>query len=171
MIDFAQARANMVDCQVRVNDVTDPRIADAMRAIPRERFTPKSYRDVAYMEREIPLGAGRYLQEARHFAKLIQAADIDPSDLVLDVGCAAGYSTAILAQLGETVVGLESDEDLSRIASDNLAALSVDNGVVVTGPLPEGRAKQGPFNVIFVNGGLEVEPTGLIEQLADGRRL
>lgn len=174
MIDFATARLNMVESQVRVNSVTDGRVIDAISAVPRERFVPASRHGIAYMDEDVRISEGktaRFLMEPRVFAKLAQLAAIGSDDLVLDVGCGSGYSTAVLSRLAGTVVGLESDEDLAARAGATLADLGVDNAIIVTGPLPEGYAKQAPYDVIFLNGMVGSVPEALRQQLRDNGRL
>src|SRR5438270_8674784 len=109
MADYAQQRLNMVDAQVRTNDVTDPRIHAAMREVPRERFVPASKRAMAYADAVVEVANRRYLLDPRTFAKLVQLASVRAGDRVLDVGCATGYSSAILARLGRAVLALEQD--------------------------------------------------------------
>lgn len=171
MTDFAAARHNMVVSQVRTSDVTDIRIQKAMDEVPRELFVPEPLRPVAYASEALPLGAGRALMEPRSFAKLLHAADVTERDVVLVIGAGTGYGTAILAQLAEAVVALEEDEFLAAEASDNLSKLSVDNAAVISGPLVQGCPDQGPFDVIFMDGGVEFVPRALLEQVKEGGRL
>jgi protein-L-isoaspartate(D-aspartate) O-methyltransferase len=166
MTDFAAARLNMVESQVRVNAVTDERLIAAMAAVPRERFVPISRQGIAYMDEDILVSDGkapRFLMEPRVFAKLAQLAGITADELVLDVGCGTGYSTAVLARLAGTVVGLEADENLAAQAGATLSDLGVDNAVVVAGPLAEGYGKQAPYDVIFMNGDGQRGPGGAQE--------
>ncbi len=127
MIDFAAARRMMVDGQVRTADVTDLRLLAAMGDVPRERFVPASKAELSYLDLDLPAGegrAGRCLLKPMVLAKLIQPADIAATDHVLDVGCATGYSSALLAQLAGSVVALEEDRALARAAEQALAARS-----------------------------------------------
>lgn len=171
MVDFAAARLNMVVSQVRTSDVTDSRIQNAMSEIPRELFVPESLRAVAYASEALPIGRGRALMEPRSFAKLAQAADIGAHDVVLVVGAGTGYGAAVIARLAETVVALEEDEQLAATASAILSKLGVDNAAVVIGPLLQGCPDQGPFDVIFIDGGVEFVPEALCAQLKEGGRL
>jgi protein-L-isoaspartate(D-aspartate) O-methyltransferase len=171
MTDHDAARRAMVDRQVRPSDVTRPAIVDAMLSTPRERFVPRALREVAYADAAIPLGGGRALLEPRTFAKMLEAAAIGPDDLVLDVGCAYGYSAVVAARMAAAVVALEADEAMARQAADLAAQLEAHNLMVEQGPLPEGAAGSGPYDVILVEGGLEIEPAALLEQLKDGGRL
>jgi protein-L-isoaspartate(D-aspartate) O-methyltransferase len=168
MTDFAAARINMVENQVRCNGVTDQALIAAMNAVPRERFAPPANQGIAYMDEDLPVGGGRYLLQPRAFAKLCQFAEVTPDDKVLDVGCATGYSAAVLVRLAGSVVALEEDGDLAAVATANLAGTAV---TVVTGKLRDGAAKQGPYNLIFVNGSVQEKPVSLFEQLAEGGRL
>ena len=110
MFDFKAARHHMVESQIRTSDVTDLKVIKAFRNFSRENFVPKIHRALAYGDAHIDLGSGRVMIRPRDFAKMVQAAKIVSSDIVLDIACGRGYSTAILAQLSDTVVGLESNE-------------------------------------------------------------
>jgi len=177
MDDYTAARRNMVESQVRPNEVTDSRLVRAMLEVPREQFVPVALRPLAYMENEVVVGQGGALHNERRLlapmpqARLIQLAEIAPGDLVLDIGCATGYSTAVLARMAESVVGLESDAALADSASQTLTELEIDNAAVVTGPLKEGYAAEGPFDAIVINGCVPEVPEALLKQLKDGGRL
>jgi len=171
MQDNATARLNMVNNQLLTNKLTDDRVTQALLSVPRENFVPKALRGVAYVDEDIALGGGRYLMEPMAFARLIQAANIGPDDVVLDIACGTGYSTAVLAQLAATVVGLEADEDTVAGAEAQLSALEVDNAAIVTGVLADGCAEQGPYDVIFVNGAVTTAPSAYTGQLTEGGRL
>ena len=171
MTDFAEARRRMVDSQVRPADVTDRAIQAAMLTVPRERFLPRSKQAEAYADIEADIAEGRVMLRPRDFAKLLQAADVKPTDIVLDIACGRGYSTAVLARLAETVVGLENDDKLVSRATERLAEVGADNAVVVKGDLKAGQPKQGPFDVIVVNGAVDAVPQAWLDQLAEGGRL
>lgn len=170
-MNYEAARRHMVESQVRPNDVTDLRIQHAMETTPREMFVPPELRDQVYVEREIDYAPGRRLLRARDFAKLAAAADIRSGDVVLNVVCGSGYSTAILANLAEMVVSVESDEKLAGLAQDNLNTLGFSNAAVISGDPAAGAANQGPFDVIFIGGVIEKKPDALLGQLKDGGRL
>jgi len=171
MTDFAAVRHNMVENQIRPNRVTDPRVIEAMEAVPRELFVPKSLRGLAYIDEDLEVAPGRYLMEPMVMARLLQAAEIGPDDVVLDIGCATGYGPAVLARLATTVVGLESDPALAERATTLLAELGADSAAVVTGPLEAGYAAQAPYDVIVIEGAVEVVPEAITDQLAEGGRL
>jgi protein-L-isoaspartate(D-aspartate) O-methyltransferase len=177
MIDFAAARRTMVDSQVRPSDVTDLRVIAAMLDVPRERFVPVGQADLAYLDFDVPATAAEHGKPARRLlkpmvlARLLQAAEIADGDHVLDVGCATGYSSAVLAQLAHSVVALEEDAALAELARDNLRALGVSQAQVMSGPLAEGWPPQAPYDVILLNGASEVAPRTLLLQLKPGGRL
>ena len=104
-------------------------------------------------------------------AKLLDALDIQPGELVLDIDCGLGYSAAVIARLGETVVAVEEDETLAAEAQRLLSDEGVDNAVVVVGKLAEGSAKCAPYDVITIEGGVETVPEAVLAQLKDGGRI
>ena len=171
MSDFATRRVMMVDTQVRPSDVTKFPIIEAMLSVPREVFVPSSKREAAYVGENIDIGAGRVVLEARTLAKLLDALDVQPTELVLDLGCGLGYSTAVIARLADAVVAVEEDEALAAEAQRSLSAEGVDNAAVVTGKLVAGDAKHAPFDVITLQGGVEVVPQALLDQLREGGRI
>jgi protein-L-isoaspartate(D-aspartate) O-methyltransferase len=171
MSSFATQRLNMIEAQVRTNDVTDLRIHAAMGEVPRERFVPAAKRALAYADVSVEVSPGRYLLDPRTFAKMLALADIGPENKVLDVGCATGYSSAVLARLAQTVIALEQDADLVRLASELLPAADAANAIVTQGALNQGHKAKAPYDVIFVNGALEAPPDTLLSQLGEGGRL
>lgn len=163
------ARFNMIEAQIRTNDVTDVRIHAALDAVLRERFVPNAKRALAYADVPVEIAPGRYLLDPRSFAKALQLARVTAEDKVLDVGCGTGYSAAVLGRLARTVVALEQDADLVRIASGLLENLP--NVQITQGALIEGFKDGGLYDVIFVNGAIETQPDTLLSQLAEGGRL
>jgi len=171
MVMAAQARQAMVDGQVRVNDVTNRKIHVAMLGVDREAFVPKSNHAAAYSDIDLEVADGRFLLKPRDFAKMLQMLEIKPTDLVLDIGPATGYSSAIMGRLAETVVALEEDEELAQKASKAIEVAEADNVAVVSGKFCVGLPDQGPFNVILVGGAVSETPNAWLQQLADGGRL
>lgn len=171
MTDFAERRRMMVDTQVRPSDVTKYPIIEALLAVPREEFVPDAQREGAYADRNMDLGGNRTLIEARTLAKMLDALDIQSDELVLDVGCGLGYSTAVAARLAVMVIGVEEDETMSVDAQTQLSEVGADNAIVHVGPLTDGAAEHGPYDVILVQGGVEELPDSLLAQLKDGGRI
>lgn len=171
MVDFERARQNMVDGQVRTVKVTDERLLDALRAVPREAFVPDHLKAVAYIDEDIRLRDDRFMMEPMVLARLLQAARIAPTDTALAVGCTTGYCVALLARLAETVVGVETDGEFVAASDRALATLGIDNAAVVEGRLPDGYAKQAPYDVILIEGRCAQIPDALVAQLGEGGRL
>ncbi|KEO50747.1 protein-L-isoaspartate O-methyltransferase family protein [Thioclava pacifica] len=170
MQDFATRRTMMVDTQVRPNDVTKFPIIAAMLHVPREDFVPATKREAAYIGENVELAPGRVVLEPRNFAKMLDGLDIQPDDLVLDIGVGLGYSAAVIAQMAEAVVALE-EEDFAGQAEAALAQAGADNVAVVSGTLAEGAAKHGPYDAIILEGGVEAVPQAIADQLKEGGRI
>jgi protein-L-isoaspartate(D-aspartate) O-methyltransferase len=170
-MDYARARANMVSNQLRPNRVEDPYVLEAMAEVPRERFLPKALRGVAYTDEDLPLPQGHWLIEPLVLARLIQAAEVQPSDVVLVVGCVTGYAGAVLARLAATVILLvpsAAAETVEALLDD----LGVDNVVVIASDDPAaGHPSQAPFDVIVVVGSVPEVPPALLEQIGEGGRI
>ncbi len=171
MTNYTEYRTTMVDTQVRPSDVTKFPIIEAMLAVPREAYVPADKRDAAYAGKNIDLGNGRVMFEPRTLAKFLDALDIQPDEMVLHVGSGQGYSPAIIARIADFVVALEEDEALAAEAQATLSEHGVDNVAVVTGPLAQGAAKHGPYDVIIIEGAIEDLPQALAEQLKEGGRI
>ncbi len=171
MSDFTARRTMMVDTQVRPSDVTKFPIIDAMLTVPREEFVPAAKREAAYMGENLDLGQGRVLFEPRTLAKMLDALSISNTELVLDIGCAMGYSAAVIAHMAEAVVAVEEDEAMAAEAQEALMASGSDNVVMHTGALAEGAAEHGPYDVIIIEGGVDEVPQSVLDQLKDGGRI
>ncbi|MBT5374135.1 MAG: protein-L-isoaspartate O-methyltransferase [Rhodospirillaceae bacterium] len=171
MPEYEARRHNMVESQIRTNKVTDPGLIAVFSELPRELFLPEAQRSIAYIDEDIEIAPGRFLMEPMVLARLIQSADISKNDMVLDIGCAFGYATAILARLANTVVGLESDKRMIDKANSILGELVVDNVALMNGPLDKGFSKQAPYDVILIGGAVESIPAAITKQLAEGGRL
>lgn len=171
MSDFAARRTMMVDTQVRPNDVTKFPLIEAMLAVPMEDFVPASRRAVAYSGENLDLGQGRVLLEPRTLSKMIDMLDLQPEDLVLDLACGYGYSSAVIARLVQAVVAIEDHPDMAAEAERRLSEAGVFNVAVLNAPLTEGAPKQGPYDAVLVGGGVEEVPEALLEQVKDGGRI
>jgi protein-L-isoaspartate(D-aspartate) O-methyltransferase len=171
MIDYIAARQAMVDRQVRPSDVTAYAIISALLDVPREDFVPEPLKAVAYAGEHLDLGDGRVILDPWSFSKLLETVSIRKSDLVLDIGCALGYSTAVVARLAEAVIAVEENPDMAASAEETLAGHRVDNAVVQHGRLAEGAAQHGPYDVLLVQGGVGHFPPALAEQVKVGGRI
>ena len=177
MTDFIAARARMIDLQVRTEDVSDLSVISAMAEVPRERFVTEKAADLAYIDRSVLLkdataaAPARYLMRPATLAKLLQLAEIAETDKILDVGAATGYSSAVLGRMARSVIALECDEDLARLAAERLSELDVVNAKAVQGALEAGYRAGAPYDVIVLEGAVEFVPQPLFDQLGEGGRL
>ncbi len=177
MPNFDDLRTKMVDNQLRTTDVTEKPLLQAFLDVPREKFVPDARLPLAYIDDDVlvlpaTLSTGaRYLMQPSPFAKLVQLANIQPDDVVLDVGSATGYSAAVLSRIAGSVIALESDETLAKQASGTLSNLGFDNVVVVNGPLVKGYPSEAPYDVVIIEGSVDQVPGTLFDQLKDGGRL
>lgn len=176
-VDFAELRKTMVDNQIRTVDVTKLPVLSAFLTVPREQFVSQNIRNLAYLDTDVEVKPAkkntpaRYVMEPASLAKLLQAAGIRKSDVVLDIGAGTGYAAALLSQLAASVIALESDKGLADKASELLVANNCDNVVVVQGALNEGYAAEGPYDIILLEGAVDFIPDALFGQLRDGGRL
>jgi protein-L-isoaspartate(D-aspartate) O-methyltransferase len=162
----------MVEGQLRTNKVTDEAILDGFLTVPRERFVPTTLRGIAYVDDDVPLGNGRYLIEPLVLARLMQLAEIGKDDKVLEIGCATGYATCVLARLAGKITAVESDPRLAETARANLAALgAAAKATIVEGKLDAGWRPDAPYDVILINGAAGAIPPAVADQLGEGGRL
>jgi len=170
----ARARFNMVECQIKPGGVRDYRLTRQLLDIPREAFVGGQNREIAYADCALDYSRGdvsRTILSPLAFSRLAELAAVEPGDVILNIAGGSGYSTAIMAGLASTVIALEDEAAMSEKADENLRKLEIDNAVAVTGALPEGQPKQGPFNIIFINGCVADIPQDLLAQLDDNGRL
>lgn len=173
MDESAASRIAMVDNQVRPSDVTKFPVIKALLAVPREVFVPPAMKPVAYADMQIPFGRDqdRVILDARNFAKMLDAVNIQPDELVLDLGCGFGYSAAVISRLAQAVVAVEEITEIAKEAENLLTQQNVDNAIVISAPLAEGSARHCPYDVITVEGGIEYVPDAISDQLKDGGRI
>ncbi|MEM7752209.1 MAG: protein-L-isoaspartate O-methyltransferase [Pseudomonadota bacterium] len=171
MTDFANRRSTMVDTQVRPSDVTKFPIIDAMLRVPREAFVPADKRELAYVGEHVELGGDRVVLDPRTLAKMLEVANIQNEETVLDIGAGLGYSSALAAQIADAVIALEDSADRVADAENALAEAGVDNVAVMEGALAEGVAKSGPYDVILIQGGVQHVPEALTAQVKDSGRI
>jgi protein-L-isoaspartate(D-aspartate) O-methyltransferase len=161
----------MVQNQLRPNRVDDPKVLDAMAQVPRERFLPKALRGVAYADEDLPLPGNGWLIEPLVLARLIQAAEVRPTDVVLVVGCTTGYAGAVLARLAGTVLLVEPPAAAAPVEA-LLDHLGVDNVVVVVSDDPAaGHPGQAPYDLILLVGSVPAMPPALLEQIGESGRI
>lgn len=171
MPDYVARREAMVDTQVRPSDVTRLPIIEALLSVPREAYVPANLRDAAYIGENLPLAPGRTLLEPRSFAKMLEAVDIGPGDLVLDLGAGFGYSSAVMARMADAVIAVEEDAGMASEAEAALAEHGADNVAVERAALTEGAPQHGPYDVIVVEGAVEHLPEAILAQLKEGGRI
>lgn len=171
MPDYAARRTMMVDTQIRPSDVTKFPIIDTFLSVPRELFVPAAQREAAYMGENIAIAPGRVVLEPRTLAKILDTLDVQPHELVLDIGTGLGYSAAVLSRLGEVVVAVEEDDTFAAEAETALSEFGADNVILVHAPLAEGAPKHGPYDAIVVQGGVETIPPAVLDQLKEGGRI
>lgn len=171
-MDYTRARLNMVENQLRPHQIDDPRLLAAMREVPREHFLPKSLRPVAYADEDLLLPAGGHLIEPLALARMIQAAQIRPHEVLLLLGCTTGYAGAILARLAATVILVQPDPAAAQQVETLLEDLGVDNVVLAVSADPVvGQPSQAPFDIILLAGAVDALPPALGEQIGEGGRL
>ena len=171
MTDFLSRRTTMVDTQIRPADVTKFPIIEAMLQVRREMFVPDNLRETAYADAILNIGFGRCILEPRTFAKMLDIVDIQGNELVLDVGCGFGYSSAVIGEFAEAVVALEENEFIALEAETALANEGCLNTAVIQGQLQNGAEQHAPFDVIIIEGAIDKIPTALVAQLADSGRI
>lgn len=171
MSDFAHARTNMVDCQIHTAGVIMPALLESFEAIPRERFVPENLQNVAYCDEDLPIGEGRFLIEPITHARMIQALDPKPSDVVLDIGGVTGYSAAVLSSLVTTVIAVEEKKKNIDFGQGVWDELGVCNVAAFKGKLVQGCPNHAPYDLIFINGSVSEIPANIAAQLVPGGKL
>lgn len=171
MTKNADRRTMMVDTQIRPSDVTKFPIIEAMLSVAREDFVPADKVETAYVGDNINLGGSRVVLEPRTLAKMLDALDIQSDELVLDLGCGLGYSSAVIARMAAAVVAVEEDEGMASEAQAALSNAGADNVILHTGALAAGAAEHGPYDVIVLQGAVEHMPDAILDQLKEGGRI
>ncbi len=170
-MDFAQARRNMVDGQLRPNRITNPRLLEAVGALPRERFLPDSLKAIAYADDDVPLGNGRVLMEPMVLARLVQYLQPDEGSRALVVASGLGYGAALLSRLVKSVVAIEGDQAMRDVSERAFRDLGIDNVRLVAGTPEEGVPDGAPYDAILIEGAIQQIPQAVVDQLAEGGRL
>ena len=151
--------------------VTDPRVLDAMAAVPREEFVPVDHRGAAYDDVPLPIGHDQTISQPLVVALMTQALELQPGDRVLEVGTGSGYQAAVLRQIADHVDTVERIPALADQAAALLRELGVDRVDVHTGDGSLGWPDGAPYDAVVVTAGGPEVPAPLVEQLADGGRL
>lgn len=170
-LDFETARRKMLDQQIRPWDVTDERVLGVIACTRREEYVPEEYRNLAYVDMNIPLGHGQVMMSPKVEARLLQALGAKSKDKVLEIGTGSGYVSALLSGLAAKVHSVEIVPELAERAKQKLAAHGIRNVTIDIGDAARGWAQRGPYDAIFVTGSLPLLPTTLRDQLAPGGRL
>lgn len=166
--NFEQMRRAMVASQLRTTGVNDPRVVAAMGAVPRERFVPADRMASAYTDLLVPLGHERALNTPMSLGRMLSEARLGGHERALVIGCATGYSAAVVARLAGSVTALEEQPDLAAFARAALAGSGVD---IVEGPLSQGHAAGAPYDFVLIDGAVEQVPQTILDQVADGGEL
>jgi protein-L-isoaspartate(D-aspartate) O-methyltransferase len=162
--DFAAARRAMIENQLRPVGVTDPAVLEAMGSVAREQFVPEDNRPLAYVDRSLPIGGGRFLAAPAVLGQLLTQMGPQKGERALIIGAGSGYTAAVLAGIGCEVIALESSPELA----DRARELGIST---VQGPLEGGHKAGAPYDLIVIDGAVEVIPEAIVQQLADGGRL
>jgi protein-L-isoaspartate(D-aspartate) O-methyltransferase len=168
---YTQARTNMVKSQIITNHVDDEKLIQAMSMLSRQDFAGHNYEKIAYFDGRLPMGEDRTMLAPSVFARLVQSLKLKGGELVLDVACGTGYSTAILSQLCKKVIAVENNTQLAYTAANNFKKHNLKNVSLKEDDILAGAPEKAPFDAIFVNGRLDVYPSNLISQLKENGKL
>ncbi|CAK0743796.1 protein-L-isoaspartate(D-aspartate) O-methyltransferase [Gammaproteobacteria bacterium] len=166
-----RARFNMVEQQIRPWDVLDSHVLDALGAIPREKFVPPTYRNLAFADFEIPVGHGQKMLPPKLQAKMLQALAIRPGDMVLEVGAGTGFFTALLARFAKHVYSVEIQPELLETARQNLSKMKISNVTLEQGDAAKGWGRHGPYDGIAITGSVSEISPEFLKSLRSGGRL
>jgi protein-L-isoaspartate(D-aspartate) O-methyltransferase len=170
--NIEKARFNMVEQQVRPWNISDSKVLDLLATVPREHFVPAAYQSVAFADTVISLGDQQeQMPPVREEARMLQALDIQSTDIVLEVGTGSGYVTALLANLAKQVYSVEINENLSTDAGEKLKVLGLQNVSLDVGDASENWSKHGPYDIIVLSGAVHKLPDSYLDNLSTGGRL
>ncbi|MEB3701407.1 Protein-L-isoaspartate O-methyltransferase [Candidatus Bealeia paramacronuclearis] len=174
MLDSSQQRQIMVESQIQPSDISSSSSKEILRLfgeLPREKFTPRQLKRIAYMDDEFPLSHNRFMLRPQVLARMISLGDPKTSDRVLYIGCGLGYGPAILSALCSSLIGLESYTDLSQQAEEVIKELNLKNIEIVNGSFSEGWSEQAPYSLIFIEGKIDHIPPMILDQLGNEGRI
>jgi len=166
--NFEQMRRAMIASQLRTTGTNDPRVLAAMGEVPRERFVPAGRLAAAYADALVPLKPGRELNNPMALGRLLTEAAPSERDRAMVIGAATGYSAAVLSRLVAHVVAVEEDPDLAAAARAALAGSGVE---LIEGPMARGHGEGAPYDLILIDGAVEIVPDSIVAQLADDGRI
>jgi protein-L-isoaspartate(D-aspartate) O-methyltransferase len=167
MLSTTPACEAMIACQLLPNEIKDERLLKAMTSLERTRFVPEIFSGVAYADEDIFLASDRWMLRPLTLAKLLQAAELKPSQKLLYVGCGTGYGAAVAAMLVRRVIAVESHPELADIARHNLQG-SKGQCDIFSAPLTAGYPLAATYDVIVLEGAVQQLPAALAQQLAEG---
>ncbi|WGG50953.1 protein-L-isoaspartate O-methyltransferase family protein [Rugamonas sp. DEMB1] len=170
-MNIEQARFNMIEQQIRPWDVLDPDVLELLLVVKRENYVPAAYKNLAFVDSEIPLPGGEAMFTPKLEARLLQDINLKKHENVLEIGAGSGYMAALLAHKGRHVTSVEISPELKALAEKNLADNGVSNVTVELGNGAQGWSKGAPYDVIVISGGLPVLPDAFLQQLKVGGRL
>ncbi len=170
-LDYEMLRERMVREQLMARDITDPRVLEAMRRVPRHAFVPEPFRSRAYEDGPLPIGNDQTISQPYIVALMTQALELTPDDVVLEIGTGSGYQTAVLCELARFVYSLERYPTLAERASATLRDLGYHNAEVYVGDGSQGLPDMAPYNAIIVTAAAPVIPGPLRAQMANGGRM
>jgi len=168
---FLAARTAMVAQQIAARGVSDSRVLDAMRTVPRHEFVPAGFREDAYQDSPLSIGYGQTISQPYIVALMTELARPRPADRALEVGTGSGYQAAVLSRLVRHVFSIELLEPLSASAAATLRHLGYANVTVRNGDGYAGWAEEAPFDIILVTAAPDEVPAALVAQLKPGGRL
>ena len=171
LTNYAAEREAMVERQIESRGITDPKILEAFRAVPREAFISEEYAALAYGDPPLPIEAGQTISQPYIVALMIKAAEIKPGDKVLEVGAGSGYAAAVISRIAGKVVAIERQRELVKIAQQRIARLGYDNVKIVEGDGTRGCPEEAPFDAILAAASGSHLPPQWVEQLAEGGRI
>ncbi|HJT42466.1 MAG TPA: protein-L-isoaspartate(D-aspartate) O-methyltransferase [Rhizomicrobium sp.] len=170
-MDFSQARDHMVEAQIARRGVRDSKILDAMRSVPREFFVAERFRAFSYEDGPLPIAEGQSISQPYVVAAMLEAAELEADDQVLEIGAGSGYAAAILSRIVRKVYAVERQAALGQAARERLRALGYDNVELKTGDGSGGWPQAAPFDAIIVSAASPSIPQALKIQLAVGAHL
>lgn len=171
VLNFEEARHNMIVQQIRPWNVLDDDVLDLIQRLPREDFVPAQYKEHAFTDMNIPLGNGQEMMSPKLEGYMVQALKIQPQDKVLEIGTGSGYVTALMAGQARHVVSVDIDADAQKLAAEKLAAHQIANVTLEVGNAAQGWDNQKPYDVIAITGSLPVLPESFQRDLNVGGRL